>query len=272
MSEKKVLGLLSIIWGGLALVFSWVPIINNFAFFLGVIGVILGFIALIINRKSKKTLALIGTVLSIIAIAIVLMAQSSYSDSAENTDTNNDTASKSVAGHTTTDSEKDQSKTNSKEKSITVAYTDYKFNDSKNYAVNFTDNSWAGTKVKIDKVTVYKLVKSYSYESANDGTFNAAGFVQLHFSVTPSKDISFYPTQGTAIFSNGEQHEADSDENWDGDIANKVTKDGTVTIPVKSLKKVTSLTSIRFKFDADYDTDNYDDEDAYHTYDLTLNL
>lgn len=84
MSEKKVLGILAIIFGGIALLFSWVPIINNVSFFFGIIGAILGIIALIINRKNKKTLAIIGTVLSIVSIVIVLITQSAYGNAVDN--------------------------------------------------------------------------------------------------------------------------------------------------------------------------------------------
>lgn len=77
--ERKVLGILSIVFGGLGLLLSWVPIINNFAFVLGILALILGIIALIVNRKNKKILAIIGTAISVVTIAIVLFTQASYS-------------------------------------------------------------------------------------------------------------------------------------------------------------------------------------------------
>ena len=257
MSEKKVLGILAIIFGGIALLFSWVPIINNVSFFFGIVGAILGIIALIVNRKNKKTLAIIGTVLSIVSIVIVLITQSAYGKAVDNISTSMNT-----------------SDSNSKKKSniLTIDYNDYSFSNSKDYSVVISDDSWAGTKVKVDKVTVYKLAKTYKYKSINDGTFDIEGFVKLHFSIAPSRDVAIYPTQGTAIFDNGEQHEAISSGSWDGDIAGSAVKDGTVTIPVKSLKAVTSLKNIRFKFTSNYDTDDYDDNNAHHDYDLNLKL
>ncbi|MGR8822375.1 DUF4352 domain-containing protein [Leuconostoc citreum] len=77
--ERKVLGILSIVFGGLGLLLSWIPIINNFAFVLGILALILGIIALVINRKNKKILSIIGTVISIVTIAIVLFTQAAYS-------------------------------------------------------------------------------------------------------------------------------------------------------------------------------------------------
>lgn len=53
--EKKVLGILAIVFGGIALIGSWVPILNNVSFFIAIISLILGVIALIVNRKKQKS-------------------------------------------------------------------------------------------------------------------------------------------------------------------------------------------------------------------------
>lgn len=164
------------------------------------------------------------------------------------------------------------SSTQKKANVLTVNDKDYSFSKNKDYTVDVSDDKWAGTKVKVDKVTIYKLVKKYKYKSASDGTFEVEGFVKLHFSISPSRDIEIYPTQGTAIFDNREQQGPAFSDAWDGEIAENVIKDGAVIIPVKSLKDVTALKNIRFKFDAYYDTDDDDDINASHDYDITLNL
>ena len=69
--ESKVLGILAIIFGAIALLGSWVPIINNISFLFAIVALIFGIIGLFVNRKRTKTLAIIGTVLSIVSIAIV---------------------------------------------------------------------------------------------------------------------------------------------------------------------------------------------------------
>ena len=79
--ERKVLGILAIIFGGLALLGSWMPIVNNFSFILAVLALILGLIGLAVNRKRPKLLATIGTVLSVVSIAIVLATQAMYAKS-----------------------------------------------------------------------------------------------------------------------------------------------------------------------------------------------
>ena len=79
--ESKVLGILAIIFGAIALLGSWVPIINNISFLFAIVALIFGIIGLFVNRKRPKTLAIIGTVLSIVSIAIVLGTQAMYSKS-----------------------------------------------------------------------------------------------------------------------------------------------------------------------------------------------
>ena len=81
--ERKVLGILAIIFGALALLGSWMPIINNFSFILAILALIFGIIGFLVNRKRPKTLAIIGTVLSIVSIAIVLGTQAMYAKSLE---------------------------------------------------------------------------------------------------------------------------------------------------------------------------------------------
>ncbi len=79
--ERKVLGILAIIFGALALLGSWMPIINNLSFILAILALIFGIIGFLVNRKRPKTLAIIGTVLSIVSIAIVLGTQAMYAKS-----------------------------------------------------------------------------------------------------------------------------------------------------------------------------------------------
>ncbi|MBD1491130.1 CD20-like domain-containing protein [Weissella confusa] len=78
-NEKKLVGIIALVFAIMGLVLSWVPIVNNIAAVFAVIGIILGVIALIINRKNKKTIALVSTILAIVSIIIVLATQSMYS-------------------------------------------------------------------------------------------------------------------------------------------------------------------------------------------------
>ena len=79
--ERKVLGILAIIFGALALLGSWMPIINNFSFILAILALIFGLISIAIKQKRPKTLAIIGTDLADVSIAIVLITQAMYAKS-----------------------------------------------------------------------------------------------------------------------------------------------------------------------------------------------
>lgn len=211
---------------------------------------------------------------AILGLTLTLGACSSNSTSSNDSSVKTEKAS----AHKTTDDEKGNSEAKSSKsssaakKTLEVSYQEYEVQDEKQYNVNFTDTSWSAATVKVSKVIVYKLTKPYKYESSNDGTFDATGFVRLHVIVTPNQDVSVYPTQGTVVYSNGEQHGADSMESWDGDIAKGATKEGDITIPVKDLSSTSALTNIRFKFDGSYETDNYDDVNANKSYDITIDL
>lgn len=105
--EKKVLGILAIVFGGIALIGSWVPILNNVSFFIAIISLILGVIALIVNRKNKKVLAIVGTCLSIASIIIVLVTQTMYSRALDSASKAIDKASSSIdADYSKSSSEK----------------------------------------------------------------------------------------------------------------------------------------------------------------------
>ncbi|MDR0199729.1 MAG: DUF4190 domain-containing protein [Streptococcaceae bacterium] len=78
-SEKTGLAIAALVLGILALILSWIPIINNVAAPIGFIALVLGVIALIRNRKTKKGLSIAATLISIIAIIIVFVSQAFYS-------------------------------------------------------------------------------------------------------------------------------------------------------------------------------------------------
>ena len=73
--EEKILGIIAIILGSLALLGSWLPIISVLAFFFGIIAIVLGVFGIGRNLKNRKILAIIGTILGILSIFLVLMTQ-----------------------------------------------------------------------------------------------------------------------------------------------------------------------------------------------------
>ena len=78
--EQKVLGILATIFGAIALLGSWIPFINYLSFFIAIVALILGIIGLIANLKKRKTMAIIGTFLSIASIILFLTTQMLYAN------------------------------------------------------------------------------------------------------------------------------------------------------------------------------------------------
>ena len=78
--EQKVLGILATIFGAIALLGSWIPFINYLSFFIAIVAFILGIIGLIVNLKKRKTMAIIGTALSIASVVLFLTTQVLYAN------------------------------------------------------------------------------------------------------------------------------------------------------------------------------------------------
>ncbi|MFK4841030.1 DUF5067 domain-containing protein [Lactococcus garvieae] len=121
-SEKKALPIIALIIGILALVLSWVPIVNNFAAVLAIIGIILGVIALVLNRKNKKTLSIVGTIISVIAMIVVLVTQSMYSNAIDKAIGKTETSS-SVTKSNGKATDKTEAKSDSKWDETTKTFT-----------------------------------------------------------------------------------------------------------------------------------------------------
>ena len=77
-SGNSGLATASMVLGIIGIVMSFIPIINNIAFFLGIIAVIFGAICLF--KKTGKGKAIAGLILGILAVVITLSMQKSISD------------------------------------------------------------------------------------------------------------------------------------------------------------------------------------------------
>lgn len=73
--EEKILGIIAIILGTLALLGSWLPIISVLSFFFAMLAIGTGVFGIGLNLNNRKTLAIIGTSLGILSIFIVLTTQ-----------------------------------------------------------------------------------------------------------------------------------------------------------------------------------------------------
>lgn len=141
--ERKVLPILALVFGGIGLALSWIPIINNLAFLFATVGLILGIVAFIVNLKKKKVLTIIGTIISFVGIVIVLVSQSAYSDAVNK-------VSKEVS---TTSS------TSTKTKKSSDSNTTSKSTNSLNYDPNLvSDEKIQSMKTYGDYLDTYKLI------------------------------------------------------------------------------------------------------------------
>ena len=80
--SMTVCGIIGVVFAALAVVLSFIPIINNLAAILGVIGAVLALIGLVgaaRGKKKGKAVSVIGVVLSVLAIIITLAMQSAAS-------------------------------------------------------------------------------------------------------------------------------------------------------------------------------------------------
>lgn len=140
------------------------------------------------------------------------------------------------------------------------------------YKPDYSDSSWAGTNVDIDKVKIATVKPQDYFDGEN--TYKPQGVILVHFKVTAGRDINFYPSQATLITSDGQQIDADSNnsDDFDGEINKGVTREGYIAFIVKKMSRPDSLDTLRLKWDSDYDTDDYDDDNSMKTYDININL
>lgn len=141
--------------------------------------------------------------------------------------------------------------------------------------VDYQNHSWVNTKVTINRLTLYKTKQPVQYyDSDNDKYFKVNGIVVVHYKIETARDINIYPTMGTLNTSDGQQIDADTSnsDDFDGEINKGATTDGNIVYPLKQLKSTKSLSTLRLKWDADYDTNDDNDENSSKTYDVTLKL
>lgn len=81
-APRSVAAIVALVLGVIALISSWVPIINNLSFVLALVGVafaVVGLVGTLRGKKSGRGLAIASTVVNVVAVAIVLATQSAYS-------------------------------------------------------------------------------------------------------------------------------------------------------------------------------------------------
>lgn len=282
MEKKKesiAISLIALIIGIIALVLSWVPIVNNLAAIFAIIGLIFEIIAVVINRKNKKTIGIVAIVISIISFVIVLATQSFYSakiDETFGTDNSNSKTHSTKAKKTQSSSEDKitpQSNLLSDSNFGKIAKLsgadDATIDDSKEYNVSWSDNSWSGLNMSIDKVDIIKVSNYKDY--SND---EYQGFAIVHYNIdNTQRDITTYPEQATLNTNTGVQVDGNYEmDDFAGDIMKGSKVSGYAAYPLKTLGSIMDITSLRLIIASYYETDDYNDENKNHEYDISLSL
>lgn len=134
-SEHIILPIISLVVGVIAITLSWMPFVNNAAFFLGLIGFVLGITALIINWHNKKVLSLLGTFISLLAVLIVILTQFIYTKSLDDAFNHKVPEATSSKAHTNTSSKQSSSDQSNIIGGETVSLDDVDINVTKHMVI-----------------------------------------------------------------------------------------------------------------------------------------
>ncbi|KRO27647.1 hypothetical protein DY78_GL003065 [Lactiplantibacillus fabifermentans DSM 21115] len=213
----------------------------------------------------------VGTVLCAIMINTTAYI-TTFADYATTTTSTNTTNSDDDASDTDSETADSESSSSDDTDKITIGDDDIDIADQQSYTTAFTDSSWANSTFKINRVTVYKTDGTYTNGSGSDKQ-EFHGIIKVHMSIHAGRDISAYPTQAKLSTNDGQQVEADSDsDDFDGELNSGTDSNGDLYFILPKLSSVKNITSVRLKWDADYDTDDYEDDNAFKTFDATINL
>lgn len=209
---------------------------------------------------------LLWVIVVVLAIAIIAAFGGGSNSGSDSSSSDTDTSSSAKDSSSEAQSSSATSSINIGSESIDVS-------DAIKYKTDYSDNSWSNSAFSIDKITVYKTDGSYTYGSGSDKT-DLQGIIMVHFKITAGRDINAYPTQATLSTDNGQQIDAntyDSDD-FDGALDSGTETEGNVYFYVPKMKVASEIRTVRIKWSADYDTDDYEDENFSHDFDATINL
>lgn len=162
------MGVAALVLGIVGIVGSWIPILNNISAFIAALGVIFGIIGIVSiarsnGQKGGKGIAIAGTIVSVVAIIVVLATQSLYGkalDSASDSlDKATGEATEEILGTDVTvdfASYAVESKDYGSQGSLAVTVTN-KADAAKSYTVHFEAVDASGTRIQDDYVYANSL-------------------------------------------------------------------------------------------------------------------
>jgi len=68
----KVMGILSVVFGGLSILFSFIPCLGAYAMYTGILSAVIAIVALVManSAKASKMMAIVGLVISLASVGI----------------------------------------------------------------------------------------------------------------------------------------------------------------------------------------------------------
>ena len=238
------LAIAGLVLGIIAILTSFLPIINNLSFFIALIGGVLAAIALVGALRGKHTakgMSIAGVVLAVVSIVVVLVTQSAYSSALKAASDELSSNSKPVATSSESSSESDSSK-KTEEKAETPA--EEKADDesaseaapAEEKAEEPADSEYA---VTIDSATV-----------GTDYSDNPCVFITYTFTNVSDDDASAFISSVTAdVYQDGVECEtAFADTDGGGNSMTKVKKGSSIeVVQAYELQNTTSDVEVEVK-------------------------
>lgn len=196
--SQSVLAIVGLVLAIIALLVSFVPIVNNGAFVLGLVGAVFAIVGIVQTGKGKRRgrgTAVAGLIVAVLALVIVLVTQSMYSaaiDSVTNGAQPTDASSSSAAPAASTDAA-----------SSSASSADYS-NMAPGQSVDL-DN---GLSVSVDKVEaglsnydgskVTQVTVTYKNNGSSNASFNAFDW-KASDANGAQRDETYYASQENAL-------------------------------------------------------------------------
>lgn len=143
--------------------------------------------------------------------------------------------------------------------------------DKATFDTDWSDDSWSGVTLSIDKAKVVEVEK---YKDNEDHEYK--GLLALDFKLHNSednKDLHIHPGKATLVLENGEEVDGEHfSDYWDDFFAKGEEKEGHVFFKFEEMDKIDEIKEIHLTFDGTYGGKDEDLGTVDHEYDVKLPL
>lgn len=233
--------------GLVALLTSFMPIINNFSFILGLLALIFSIVGLVgcaRGKKKGKGLAIAALLISIISCVIVIWSQSVYSAAIDDAFSTTKAATSTTKGATTTAATSSaKTMSDSKADSADSASTTSAANDSKSGSEESVTDASGETSVNdvsasadtpieaADTVEEYAYqisIEEFTVSETYDG--QPCALVTFMFTNNSDEETSFMVAIDAEAYQNGVELDTGIVSGMDSDITKHVKPGGSITV------------------------------------------